>query len=860
MANPFDQFDAQKAPAPNPFDAFDAPAAAPPAQTTFGGLAKNFAAGAGESLTGAVGMVMDALNPYEQVARVINEGAGHNVVPDASAAPILNKDVLGSVGLNPEDIKAQTPAERAARYAGVGVSSLLLPGGEAGDVSFLSRLAKSVAGGVGGGEVASALPQEWQPLGWLVGSGLGAGAEGAAEKAATGVGRSAGNLARMATGAEMTPEAAETAARSYVGNLMQRAGKTPQSLREAQAAAQSKPIIAAEGLGPSGIAAAATLARRQGETPEVLGSLLRERMEGTGDRALNDFAEGAGIDPRAAQGDIDSLVKAGREKAAPLFDYALSPNQPVWNDELAQLAQRPVIRKAARMAAEDLRNAGREPTMLGIRLDSEGNPLLGPQEGEEGSNLAAVRGTAPTVSQPGSGGVYSRGPTPEAWDLIRKNVGAQVERDPFGKILPDSRSRGNYNINVANRALTGALRDAIPGYGEALDASGDYLSAQKAFNDGQSMIFKSTVPAAKFASHYGSLSAPEQEAFKGGMANALYNEVQKGRLRPQRFAAPILRDKVTAALGPDAAGPFLDKMKIEAQMAKSGARMAPGVGSITSDVLNETSDQDANLRQAAVNGGYALAHLKSGNWMLGSSHLASMFRNLGLIAHDTAMAPAVRNEAGRMLMMAPEELGAYLEGHAAAPAPGRIGRLIQDIKPGLPGAATSLAKVQYSTGGRITAEKNPSAAQIGAGNYRKGHLSLHGLAITVETPKGVARRGISADGKPWENTHPTSHYGYIKKTKGADGEHVDCYVGPHHSSKKVWIIDQCDPRTGRFDEHKVVLGANGPKEALRIYDQGFSDRSGPSRRKHVSVTTVEGFKRWLAHGDTTRPAKEARAA
>lgn len=142
-----------------------------------------------------------------------------------------------------------------------------------------------------------------------------------------------------------------------------------------------------------------------------------------------------------------------------------------------------------------------------------------------------------------------------------------------------------------------------------------------------------------------------------------------------------------------------------------------------------------------------------------------------------------------------------------------------------------------------------TAAQAEAGNYQKGHLNLHGMDIAVETPKGATRRGIGPDGEPWENESP-AHYGYLKRTEGADGEHVDTYVGPHPESDRAFVVDQIDPETGKFDEHKAILGARTIEEARDIYDRGFSDESGPARRAAIAEMPVSEFRRWLKEGDT----------
>lgn len=156
------------------------------------------------------------------------------------------------------------------------------------------------------------------------------------------------------------------------------------------------------------------------------------------------------------------------------------------------------------------------------------------------------------------------------------------------------------------------------------------------------------------------------------------------------------------------------------------------------------------------------------------------------------------------------------------------------------------------------ADTNPTEAQKEAGNYKKGHISWNGLDLTIENPKGSERSGTDSDGEAWSVTMP-AHYGYIKLTEGADGDHVDFYMGDNPESNTVVIVNQMDPKTGKFDEHKVVLGANDVNEALAIYRKGFSDGSGDSRIQSHSATDVDSFKGWLKDQDTTKPAEKANA-
>jgi len=152
------------------------------------------------------------------------------------------------------------------------------------------------------------------------------------------------------------------------------------------------------------------------------------------------------------------------------------------------------------------------------------------------------------------------------------------------------------------------------------------------------------------------------------------------------------------------------------------------------------------------------------------------------------------------------------------------------------------------------AETNPepTAAQKEAGNYKKGHVSLHGLEFTIETPRGAERTGVDFSGKPWTVTLP-DHYGYIKKTEGSDGDQVDAYIGPNPESERVFVVDQKDAETGKFDEHKVMVGYETPGQALDTYEAAFSDGRAPDRIRGVTELSVPEFKNWLAEGDTTKP-------
>jgi hypothetical protein len=150
----------------------------------------------------------------------------------------------------------------------------------------------------------------------------------------------------------------------------------------------------------------------------------------------------------------------------------------------------------------------------------------------------------------------------------------------------------------------------------------------------------------------------------------------------------------------------------------------------------------------------------------------------------------------------------------------------------------------------------PTEGQKKAGNYAKGHIKICGLDISIENPKGSWRSGTALDGKTWRAKLPY-HYGYIKRTLGADGDHVDVFVGPHLKSPHVFAIDQHRLHDRGFDEHKILLGFASKAQARKAYIAAFSDGKGAKRIGHIEHMTIDAFKDWLRSGDTKKPIKRA---
>lgn len=131
-------------------------------------------------------------------------------------------------------------------------------------------------------------------------------------------------------------------------------------------------------------------------------------------------------------------------------------------------------------------------------------------------------------------------------------------------------------------------------------------------------------------------------------------------------------------------------------------------------------------------------------------------------------------------------------------------------------------------------------AQRRVGNYQKGHVKWRGLDISVENAAGTVRTGEHPDGTSW-STPMLNDYGYIRRTVGTDGEHVDCFLGPDLDAPYVYIIHQ--RKHGQwytYDEDKALIGFISKRDALVCYLSHYDD---PRFMGEISVMGADEFKR-----------------
>lgn len=153
---------------------------------------------------------------------------------------------------------------------------------------------------------------------------------------------------------------------------------------------------------------------------------------------------------------------------------------------------------------------------------------------------------------------------------------------------------------------------------------------------------------------------------------------------------------------------------------------------------------------------------------------------------------------------------------AAAPAPAPGTPL---VPPKAPGAPPPPSPGQAPAKG----PPGPFAALSLAGRYE----DFGGLKVGVESEAGSSRHWTAMDGSSG-STRMLYDYGFICGLLGADGEELDCYLGPDRSAEWAYVVHQMAPPDYRtYDEDKVMLGWPSTDAALTAYELHRSDGRQP---------------------------------
>lgn len=156
----------------------------------------------------------------------------------------------------------------------------------------------------------------------------------------------------------------------------------------------------------------------------------------------------------------------------------------------------------------------------------------------------------------------------------------------------------------------------------------------------------------------------------------------------------------------------------------------------------------------------------------------------------------------------------------------------------------------------VTSEADLAPARARAARGKgPGYIQAWGMDIAIQTPKGGLRKGDNG-GVQWSSVAPAD-YGEAKRGADADGEPLDMWIGPDLSAATGFVIEQINPESAVFQEHKAMLGFKSAEDALHVYDASFSDGSGPTRRRSITPLPMSKIKAWTESGNTSKPISEA---
>ena len=115
-----------------------------------------------------------------------------------------------------------------------------------------------------------------------------------------------------------------------------------------------------------------------------------------------------------------------------------------------------------------------------------------------------------------------------------------------------------------------------------------------------------------------------------------------------------------------------------------------------------------------------------------------------------------------------------------------------------------------------------------------------GHRIVVEVERGQRRTAGSSGGAVM-----ASPYGYFPGTIGNDGDCVDVFLGDDPASDNVWVVEQVDPDTGDFHQHKVFLGFGSRDDVEQVFRAFYADGRGEERWSRARQMSLADFSSWL---------------
>lgn len=492
-------------------------------------------------------------NFYDELRGLV-EASGANAKDPASIYNLIGGAVKYWTG-QPEAQKAYdaaTTRERAetktaeeqhpiASIAGNVAGAVALPIGAAANAATLpGRMATGAAVGAGlgglsgvgeGSGVADSLTRG--ATGAALGGALGGVAPAAIEGVIRGTRAAAAPIANTIRGIR-NPE--DEAARRVATSIQRDMQADPNAVsrltpQEFAASRQSGgPATIMDVGGETTRALARSAANTSPEGRAALSRTINDRYEGQSDRVTGWMRNAFNFPDADAQS--KALTEVAKSVNKPAYAKAYAEGRVgVWDDELSELSQAPVVQEAVSAALKQAQNKSASGALNNSTIDRWSN---------------------------------SGKPTLEFWDLVKRQIDQEV----------NVAKRAGRNEDVATltevkNVIVSKLDDAVPSYAKARAGAAHFFDAQDSLEAGKNYVTKN-VPNSDVRRALAHMTPTERQLFQDGFVSeyiANLNKIGDRRSVLNKIGeSPAAREKLTIALGKEKTAELEAGLRVEGIM------------------------------------------------------------------------------------------------------------------------------------------------------------------------------------------------------------------------------------------------------------------------------------------------------
>lgn len=289
--------------------------------------------------------------------------------------------------------------------------------------------------------------------------------------------------------------------------------------------------------------------------------------------------------------DVDQLIEVGRAKASPLYNQAFKSNQSVQSPVINKILQTPEGKTALGEAVKNMQN---EMARV-AKPDAEMAAMV-----KELSDIGMMDSA--------EGGV-AKGLKLKTLDYVKRSMDDTVKKairaGDDGEVRRITQLK-NTLISEIDKSDKSGL------YAKARSASGDYLSTQKAMEDGLSFLKDDVENISRRMKNMGSA---EKQAYRAGVVKTLRNEIDgkyDGQNVARLFQKPATRQKLQDLLSAKDYARLLDEAKVTDDIYKLRNQIVGGSPTAGKQVAaKEFQQAGQDIAVDLATGGYVRAGMKT---------------------------------------------------------------------------------------------------------------------------------------------------------------------------------------------------------------------------------------------------------